>query len=196
MQNLTQGPKKDEGHSCSCSRQWEVQRGFWHLAASINIAAGAATCQTLCLSPRWVLVLCGISHANRQFRVAVRLYKSCQSFSYPRTWVHCRCSLLALQGSLGPAIKMRSWKLKALACVGPWVCIWKHLLPTPCNLVTGLLCSAQETLTGEGFISCDTVAFILGQVLHFSPDLFTQKGKTFPTSHIHSLSSDLSVIHV
>lgn len=49
----------------------------------------------------------------------------------------CWCSLLALQGSLDPALKVRSWGPGVLTCVGPWVCIRKHLLPTPCNPVTG-----------------------------------------------------------
>lgn len=89
-------PQNHQGQSSVYS----TQRCFLRLAANINIAAGTATCQTLCRSPRWVLVLSRTSHANRQFRAAVRLYMS--------FWDGSKCCgfLLAPQGPLKPALKV------------------------------------------------------------------------------------------
>ena len=140
-QCLTEGPENDEGQSCLYSSQWAVQRGFSHITVGINIAAGAATCQTLCFGPRWVLVLRRMSHANRQFKTAVRLYVSFWCFSCLRTWKQTLVFAFSTSRFFGSPLKVRSWKLKVLTCAGPWVCIWKHLLPPLCNPMTGPLCS-------------------------------------------------------
>lgn len=145
--------------------------------------------KTLRLSPWWALAHGRMSHASVQFRAAVRLYMSFWG------WSKCCCFLLAPQSPWKPALKVRDVEAQS---VDPCWSLSMHLKAPPVCAVQpcdrpALQCSGPEALTGEGFISCDTVTFTTTPALRSSPDLSAQRSimLTFLTSH--SLSSDLSL---
>lgn len=144
---------------------------------------------TLCLSPRWALGLGSVSLASAQFRAAVRPYMSLWG------WSKCCCFLLAPPSPWKPALKVRDteaqsvdpcWSL-SMHSKAPPVCAVQ-----PCDRLA-LQCSGPETLTGEAFISCDTVTFTLTRALHSSPNLSAQRSVTLTFATTRSLSSDLSL---
>lgn len=79
------------GHHISCSEEPE-------------------TCQTISPSPRWALVLSGMSHGNRQFKAGVRLWMSAGCLSCLRLRKHESLFTFSTSRSFQFALKVRSWR--------------------------------------------------------------------------------------
>lgn len=133
------GTQKGSGQPCLFWLQWVDQEGFSRIAVNINIAAGAATHQALCFSPRWALVLCRKSHTNRQFKAPVRLCMSCWCLFCPRPWKWTLVFAFSTLRSFGSPPKSEELEAQSVdLCWSLGMHLKAPLAYSVCNPVTGL----------------------------------------------------------